>query len=205
MLWRDFAPFVTPFVIGCPMPVLVHHARLVSIDWCRKTLCWQRDLDAEVLSGTSHEFDMQPLSVQSSIVKVLAVAVNGRERDLLTARDGQKFVRSQHPGDFCFTPDNLTLHVYPLEPEGTEVVVTAALAPALNGSSGLEDEIALQHADDIAKGIVASIMRVPGQDFSNPAQAAIEQGMYEARRTTIAAKVGRGLSAAKTRTQPGYL
>lgn len=205
MLWRDFAPYVVPFVIGAPMPVLEHHARLIAIDWCQKTGCWTRDLDAEIADGLTHTIDIVAPSSQIAVVRPIAVSVAGKERDLVTPRDGQRFVRSQHPGDFCFTPDNRVLHVYPLEQAGTEVVVTAMLKPALDRSSGLDDEIATQYANDIAWGIIASIQRLPKQDFSDPASARDHQTMYEDRRSTIAAKIARGIAAAKTRSQPGYL
>lgn len=204
MLWRDFAPYVMPYVIGAPMPVIEHHARLIAIDWCRRTGCWTRDLDPETTDGVNHTVDIVAPSSQIAVVRPIAVSVAGRERDLVTSRDGQRFVRSQHPGDFCFTPDNLLLHVYPLEPAGTEVVMTAILMPALDRSSGLDDEIATQYADDIAKGIIASIQRLPKQEFTDPASARDHQTMYEDRRGTIAAKIARGIAAAKTRSQPGY-
>lgn len=199
MLWREFAPYVMPHVIGCPIPVMEHHARLTAIDWCRKTLILQRELDPVVATGLTHDILITPPALLT-VVKVLAVAVDGREFDLVEPRVGQKFERSQHPGDFAFTRDNAVLRVFPMPAEDIEVEITAALMPSLNTSTGLDDDVALEHADDIAKGIVAAIQMLPKQDFSDPAMAQINQAKYEDRRSTIAAKVMRGMSAAKTRT-----
>lgn len=199
MLWRDFGPFVTPFVIGCPVPVLEHHARMTAIDWCRNTLCLQRDLDPVLTNGTANAVNIvAPASL--AVVRVLAVAVGGIERDLVTPRDGQRFARTNHPGDYCFTPANATLQVYPLEPAGKEVIITAALMPTLLGASTeLDDEVANEYVNDIALGVIAAIKRLPQEGLNDPAGASDHQTRYESRRSTVAAKIARGLAAAKTR------
>lgn len=199
MQWREFGPFVTPFVIGCPVPVLEHHARMTAIDWCRNTLCLQRDLDPVLTNGTSNAINIvAPEGL--AVVRVLAVAVEDIERELVTPRDGQRFARSNHPGDFCFTPANATLQVYPLEPAGKEVLITAALMPTLLGTSnGLDDEVANEYVSDIALGVIASIKRLPQEGLNDPSGATDHQTRYENRRSTIAAKIARGLAAAKTR------
>ena len=167
MLWRDFAPYVLPHVIGCAMPTLEQHARQVSIDWCRGTLCHQIDLDPELASGTRNAIDLASPSVQLTVVKLMSVAVDGKDRALVAPRVGQQFVRSNHPGDFCFTTDNRTLMVYPLAPAGVEVVATVAMMPSLNANI-LDDIVGADYAMDIAEGIIASLQRLPNQEFSNP-------------------------------------
>lgn len=198
MLWRDFQPYVMPYVIGCPLPVLEHHARLTAIDWCRKTLCLQRTLDPETTSGVSNEIDIvAPSGLQ--VVRPLDVSVDGRERKLATGLEGIRLAREQSQYEFCYTTDNATLFVHPLEEAGKPVVITAALMPALGTSTGLDDDISLEHADDIAKGIAAAIMNIPAQAFTNHPLAIGMRADYEARRATIAAKYSRGIAAAKLR------
>lgn len=202
MQWRDFAPFVMPYVVGCPMPTLEHHAMLTSNDWFRRTLCLKMDLDPEFSTGASNAIDIVPPSRQLAVVRVLSVQVGDCERELLTMRDGQRFVRSQHPGAFCFAIDSRTLMVYPLEPAGVPVIVTAALAPAVALAEGVDDDIATEHMGDIAQGIIASIKMLPGQGFSDSQGAIAHRALYEDRIRTIAAKVARGESAAKLRSAP---
>lgn len=199
MLWRDFAPYVLPYVVGCPMPTLEHHARLTAIDWCRKTLCLTRDLAAVLTDGTTTAVPITP-PTGMQVIRPTAVAVDGIERELVTPRDGQVFTRGNSQYDYCFTDDNATLQVYPLEAAGIEVVITAALMPSMGTSPGLDDDVALEHADDIAKGIVAAIAMLPKQDFTDPSLAAVNQAAYENRRAIIAAKYSRGLASAKLRT-----
>lgn len=196
MLWRDFSPYVMPYVIGCPQPVMEHHARLTAIDWCRKTLCMTRQLDPELTSGNGHEIDIAPPS-GLQVIRVMDVAVDGREHALATALEGQRLARADAQHEFCYTPDNATLFVYPLQAAGKPVVITAALMPALGTSTGLDDDIALEHADDIAKGIAAAILKLPRQDFTDLNLAMAMTAEYERRRATIAAKYSRGIAAAK--------
>lgn len=204
MLWRDFQPYVMPYVIGCPLPVLEHHARLTAIDWCRKTLCLQRTLDAESSTGTTHEIDIAP-PAGMQVVRPMDVSVDGREFNLSTGLAGIRLARENSQHEFCYTTDNRTLLVYPLQAAGTPVVITAALMPALGTSTGLDDDIALEHADDIAKGIAASIMNLPRQDFTNPPLAMTMRAEYEQRRAIVAAKYSRGIAAAKLRTPTPFL
>lgn len=203
MLWRDFEPYVLPYVIGCPMPVLEHHARLTAIDWCRKTLCMTRELDPELSSGESNEIDIAP-PTGMQIVRPVDVAVGGREFNLTDPLYGKRLARNLGQHEFCFTADNVTLFVYPLQAADVEVVITAALMPALGTSTGFDDDIALEHADDIAKGISAAILKIPNQEFSNSALAMEMDASYKARRTTIAAKYSRGIAAGKTRSKPQF-
>jgi hypothetical protein len=199
MLWRDFEPYVMPYVIGCPLPVMEHHARLTAIDWCRKTLCLQRTLDPELANGTTHEIDIAP-PTGMQIVRPMDVAVDGRERHLATGLEGIRLARSSTQHEFAYTTDNQTLLVYPLEAAGAQVVITAALMPALGTSTGLDDDIALEHADDIAKGIAAAVMGIPKQAFTDHGLAALKKTEYEQRRAIVAAKYSRGIAAAKLRT-----
>lgn len=202
MLWRDFEPYVMPFVPGCPLPVMEHHARLVAQDFCRRTLCFTRTLDPVSSIGTA-QVEMDPLP-QTQIVKIKAVAVDGLTVQLVDRARGAELARADNTGDFCFTADNLILELHPPRPAGASVVIDAALAPTLTATM-LEREIAAQYAQDMAHGIVASIMRLPQQVFSDPANAMVQDSLYQARRATVAAKMARGQAGAKLRSHVTYL
>ena len=202
MLWRDFEPYVLPYVIGCPLPTLEHHARLVAQDWCRKTLCHTRSLEPVRTDGaTLLEMEAFP---QTQIVKVKAVGVDGKAHPLVDPAYGMELVRSEYGGDFVFTQDNLNLHLYPAQKAGLDVVVDAALAPTLK-STALDADIAAQYAQDITPGIIASLLRIPMQAWSDISASAVHEQMYRSRMSTIAAKIARGQVAAKMRSHTTYL
>lgn len=196
MLWRDFEPYVMPFVSGCPLPVLEHHARLVAREFCKKTLCFTRTLEPVLSMGAWIEME-PPLHTQ--IVKVKAAAVDGREIALKSPAQGLALHRAGNTGDFAFTEDNVALWIYPAT-MNKPVVVDAALAPTLT-APGLDDLIAGEYAQDMAHGIIAAIQRIPKQDFTDMAASAVSEQLYRARITTIAAKIARGQVGAK---MPAY-
>lgn len=202
MQWLDFQPYVMPYVVGCPLPTLEHHARLVAQEWCKKTLCFTRTLDPVLTDGTPL-VEMYPLT-ETQIVKVKSVALAGKDHTLVDPARGLDFVRSAHPGSFVFTQDNLSLELYPVQVSGVEVVVTAALAPTLRATS-LDRDVAAQYAQDMAPGIIASLMRLPKQDFSDLNGSAIHEQMYRGRMSTVAAKIARGQVGAKMRSHTTYL
>jgi len=202
MNWSEFSPYVMPYVIGCSDPLLEQHARMVTIEFCRRTMCYQRTLDEVPTDGTPIvELDL-PNGTQ--IVKIKGVKADGREWTLVDPIRGMEFVRSESPLDFCFTQDNKTLMLYPEQPTGVPVEVTAALMPTLNASS-LDGDVASQFMYDIAPGIIASLKRIPGQPFSNMNESMVHQAQFEGRVRTITAKISRGQSAAKMRSHVTFL
>lgn len=194
---REFSPYVLPFVIGCPMPVMIQHVRLAAIDFCRKTQCFKRDLVPKATDGTVILVMEPPAETQIRQVKAVTVGDRG-DWPILGAPQGENFVRTKHPADFCFTPDNRNLHIYALQPSGTLVTVSAALAPTLLATD-LEDALFNEYAQDIAEGAIASIKSVPGQGFTDLVGGPMHRANFQNRINVTSAKVGRGLADSKMR------
>lgn len=202
MIWSDFGPYVLPYVIGCPDPLMNQHARTVTIEFCRRTLCYQRLLDDATANGTPI-VDLD-VPAETQIVKIKGVEVDGREWPLVDPIRGMEYVRSDSPRDYCFTQDNKTLMVYPKQARGTVVRVVAALMPTLTATT-FDDDVASQFLHDIVPGVIASIKRVPGQPFSDINESAVHQAQFESRIRTITAKIGRGHAAGKMRSHIGFI
>lgn len=202
MKWLDVSPYVLPYVIGCPDPTLEMHARLAGIEFFRRTLSWREVLDSIPAEGS--EFVELEAPMQTQIIKVKSVSVNGRDFPLVETTHGSELSRTETGREFAFTRDNRTLVIYPIQAIGTPVVVEAALAPSIT-SSTLPDALAQHHMQDIAHGAIASLKLIPGQVFTDPAGAQEQQALFERRITTIAAKHSRGVMAAKMRSFPKFL
>lgn len=198
MQWSDFGPYVHPYVIGCPEPVLHHHARLAAIEFCRKTLCWTKRLEMITTDGFA-EVEIEP-DLQAMIVKTRQVLVGGRIWPLVTAEDGIAMAARDTLEEFCFTENGQTLFIHPIQKAGTTVQVRAAMAPTLTAKA-LNVELD-EYAQDIACGIVASIMRLP--ILANNDHA-MHESMFRERIRTVAAKVGRGLLSARTGGAPRFV
>lgn len=202
MQWSEFQPYVLPYVIGCPDPVLEHHARLSSIEFCRRTLCLTQALATVVADGTSHEFAL-PAGTGLQIIKVKSLTVDGLTWQLVPTIQGQELVASGSMQDFAFVTADGDLSVYPLQPAGVEIVVTAAVAPTMTAVSCPDGLIS--YLQDIAHGVSASVMMIPAQVFTNPAHSQQEYAVFNTRIATVAAKVARGMSSAKMRTRSTFL
>lgn len=201
MNWADFSPYILPYVVGCPDPVLTHHIRLAAIDFFRRTCAWQETLEPDTTFGV--EFDMMPDQCQQ-VIKIRSVSVDGRTWPLVSAQHGLELVRSQSPQDFAFTQDNRTIFIYPQCDVDRPVQVDVVLAPTLK-ATGLPDTVAYQHASDIAFGAIASIQRIPGQPFTDLNSSTIKQMEYNTRTATVAAKTSRGLMTGRMRARTSYL
>lgn len=202
MLWSEFSPYVLPYVIGAPDPLITHHVRLAAIDFCRRTSCHQVTLDPVATDGTV----MLEIEVDAGlqIIKIKAVAVSGRDHPMTDSVGGLKLARAGSPQDFCFTQDNQILQIYPAQSSGAQVAIDAIVAPALK-ATGLDDIVASNYMQDIAMGAVASIQRVPGQVFTSLDSSTMMQIQYQSRVSATAAKIARGLLGAKMRSHTTYM
>ena len=202
MLWSEFSPYVLPYVLGAPDPLLIQHVRLAAIDFCRRTSCYQATLDPLYSSGTVLVEIEADTGLQ--LIKVKAVAVDGKDHPLVDASGGLRMARSDSPQDFCFTQDNQILQVYPAPARGVSVVIDAILAPTLKAAS-LNDVVAVTYMQDIAWGAIASLQRVPGQPYTDLNSSAMMQAQYQSRVSATAAKVARGLMGSKMRSHTTFL
>lgn len=203
MQWSDFAPYVLPYVVGCPEPVLIHNARLTAIEWARKTQCWTALLEPVQANGLDTLIELE-IDKHTRINRVLAVTVGGLTWPILEPDEGHQRLTRQGASDpFAFVDaDDDTMHVSPVQDRGARVQVRASLMPSLDAPA-LPQALA-GYAQDMAHGMVEKIMLLPEQTFSNPAHAALHGQRFRDRVQTIAAKVSRGRAAAHLRRRPGF-
>jgi hypothetical protein len=82
MKWEDFGPFVLPYVVGCPLPTMVHHVRLAAIEFCKRTKCWARNLEP-VTAFDPHVVEIEPDSTNARILAIEWVTVDGAKVPVL--------------------------------------------------------------------------------------------------------------------------
>ena len=203
MQWSEFNPYVAPYVIGCPDPLIEQHARLAAIEFCRRTSCWQRTLDPVTTDGVSNLVGLEE-DANTQIIKIKAVSVDSRDHPVTDSSNGLKLVRSGSTQNYCFTQDNKTLHVSPLQVSGIAVQVDAVLAPSRTAVT-LDDVIGADYLHDIALGAIASLMRTPKQSWTDYSAASLYSTQFTSRIATVAAKVARGFMAQKMRSHTSYL
>ncbi len=195
MNWAEFEPYVMPHVIGCPAPVLVHHAKIKTMEFCRRTLVWQKWLET-VKTSKGIPFVELELDSGQQIIKIKQVHIDAKLTELLHPEQGRALALEKvesTPGVFLESAN--MLYVLPTPEAAVDVRVYACLTSTMTSSS-FNDELA-EHLSDIANGVIASIQMLPGQAFSNPNLGVVNASMFESRVKTIAAKVSRGLSAVR--------
>jgi len=190
MLWSDIFPYVMPYLPGCPQPTAEIHIKLAAIEFCRRTLCWQKTLDPVISNGIDNLVDLET-DPSTQIVKIKSVSVGGSDWSLTDSSVGLALIRSGSQESFCFTQDNLTLQVQPVQVAGVEIVVDVALAPSITANS-IPNEISNAYVQDIAKGAVDSLTRLPNTEWSDVAVSQMYQQMFNNRIATVSSKVGRG-------------
>lgn len=200
MLLSDFGPYITPHVIDCPIPTISHNVRLAAIEFCRKTLCWTRQLElVQIYGGTPVELEPD---TDTQIIKIKSVMVDGRDWPMVTAEDGERITAQGVNQDYCYTDDGITLNVFPVQANGTTVVVRAALAPTL-GATSFNSSLD-EFAEDIANGAIARIKRIANQDFTDLAGSQLHDSLFKNRINTVAAKTSRGIANAFIRGRVRY-
>ena len=201
MKWEDFGPFVLPYVVGCPLPTMVHHVRLAAIEFCKRTKCWARNLEP-VTAFDPHVVEIEPDSTNARILAIEGVAVDGVDWPVLSADTG--VAKSLQPSSekFSFSEDLASLCIYPAMTNGAQVVVRVAMVPKLTAS---ELPVALEeYAQHIANGAIASIMRIPGQPFAGP--SGDFETLFRAEIRTESARLARGqMASGDTRQVPSFL
>lgn len=202
MQWSEFQPYVLPYVIGCPDPVLEHHARLASIEFCRRTGCLTQVLAPIATDGVSHAVALNP-GAGLQVLKLKSVTVDAQPWTLATTEHGHELADAQRLDDFAFASGDAELQVHPLQAAGLDVVARVVLAPTMTAATCPDD--LLPYLQDIAHGATASLMLIPAQTFTNPAHAQQEQAAFNARVATLAAKMARGNSSAKMRSRATFL
>lgn len=197
MLWDDFGPYVLPYVIGCPQPIMVMHSKLAAIKFCTETKCWVRRLDSFQATGTKHILEIDATSERARILDFDTVEVGGIVWPVVEVDEGIKRAQANDAKPFCFSEDLSAIRVHPLQAFGTEVIVRATLVPLMNASflAPALDE----YAEAISYGAVASIMRVLQNSESRTFDA-----LFRERIRDESSRLARGRIAVTPRALPSF-
>lgn len=199
MKWADFGPYVLPYVIGCPYPTLELQVKLAAIEFCEKTKCWVKPLEPAQTYG-QHLLEVDASYERARIVDIQRVQVGGVAWPIVDPADGIWRAQADDGRAFCF-PATSGVMIYPLQPNGTSVVVTASLVPTLDATS--LDASMYEHIEAIANGAIAKIMRIPGQPFTG--DAGTFEAMFREGIRSESSRLARGNIAAAQRATPSFL
>jgi hypothetical protein len=171
-----FFPRILPYLPGCSEPLAAQVLVNAAIEFCDASLVLRQNLDTFKTFKGQIQYDLDPPSAQHDISRVMGVTLDYKE---LTAGMAE-VIRGDLPtavakprGFYTDRTDSvLTLMLSPPPDGAYDVVVNVALAPARTATQ-LDDDLYNTWINPIVSSAIAQAMQIPGQPFSNPAQAQV--------------------------------
>lgn len=169
-----FFPRILPYLPGCPEPLAAQVLINAAIEFCEASLTLRQNLDPFTTSIGQVQYDLDPPSTQHDISRVMGVTLDGKEltAGLAEAIRGDLPTALAKPRGFYTdrTDSTFTLMLSPPPDKVYDVVVNVTLRPS-RAATQLDDDLYNIWIDPIVSGAIARAMQIPGQPFTNPAQA----------------------------------
>jgi hypothetical protein len=200
----DFLPFVAPSITACPRDTLLHHIQLAAIEFCAKSLVWTEDLPELLADGYSNEYVLA-LDDQVEVGKLLAVTLRDsstarpEEAEIVTPADGQLALLRGSLRVVAWTDERRRVQLSPAPRLDARIAVRVVLKPALTSFS-FPDTVFAHHAEDIAQGAIARLLRMPKCDWTDVLLAGDYEARFRDKWSAAAAMASRGF--ARTRRAP---
>jgi|688.fasta_scaffold162121_3 hypothetical protein len=171
-----FFPRILPYLPGCPEPLAAQVLIDAAIEFCDSSLVLRQNLDTFNTVVGRVQYDLDAPSAQHDISRVLGVTLDDKElvAGMAEAIRGDMPTAPAKPRGFYTdrTDSVFTLMLSPPPDEVYSVLVNVALSPARTATQ-LDDDLYNTWINPIVSSAIAQAMQIPGQPFSNPAQAQI--------------------------------
>ena len=192
--------FVLPYVNGCPPQTVIFHLRQAAIEFMRKTLAWQMQLDP-VQSVVGQGVYAIPLPDDSRVVKILRYKLGTRyESSLLTPSQGRGYRDDDRGIEGIWSDDLTNFNVTPLPLKVEPMTLTVALRPDERALE-IPENIYEQYIQCIAYGAISTISDIPRQSFTDAGVAAAKGSQFRDEIASVAARVSKGSSSASGRVR----
>ena len=167
---------ILPYLPGCSEPLAAQVLVNAAIEFCDTSLVLRQNLDTFKTFKGQIQYDLDPPSTQHTISRVMGVTLDYKEltAGMAEAIRGDLPTAVAKPRGFYTdrTDSVLTLMLSPPPDGAYDVVVNVALAPARTATQ-LDDDLYNTWINPIVSSAIAQAMQIPGQPFSNPAQAQV--------------------------------
>jgi hypothetical protein len=204
----DFAPYILPYVPGCPNPLAEQHVRDVCIDFCMRSLIVQLALDPiDAIQGQIENDLDTPNGTLTHLI--LEAWYEGRPMGQFKSSDTSSQAEAFNllfagadvdggvPKSVQLTPTNTFL--FDVAPAATSLAaVTMKVATKPNRTTTTVDDLLFNdYADAIGQGVVSRLMRIPGQTFTGK-DWTIYEGNYLSTRTGARIRADKSFGRAPT-------
>ena len=185
-----FFPRILPYLPGGPEPLVAQVLIDAAIEFCDSSLVLRQNLDTFNTVVGRVQYDLDAPSAQHDINRVMGVTLDGKElvAGMSEALRGDMPTAPAKPRGFYTdrTDSVFTLMLSPPPDKVYSVLVNVALSPARTATQ-LDDDLYNTWINPIVSSAIARAMQIPGQPFSNPAQAQIL--LNSAARQTVTSRI----------------
>ena len=210
-----FLPFILPHAIGCPEPVAAFNARLAVIEFCERTKCW-REISSQEITENKSAIVAPP---EATIHRIEEASINGRAltpTQFTAATDdfseqsqtgAGRYITQTAPNEvavYPFEAGTLRVSLF-LKPRGDSEFGTDAENPLLDRFNIAPAFILSQHAEMIANGALARILKVKDAAYFDPAMAAHFQNEFNKDCDSQFAQQISGQQRAPVRVKPMWM
>lgn len=212
----DFLPMVLPYAVGCPASVAEANLRLAAIEYCERTRCWRSVLtqtfaaQGEAITvapayAAIHEIETAFFGTENIPLKPTQFSsVDPEDIDAADGALGQPEYITQVSSDTItvipFQTGDIRLTLFLKPRSGTEYG-TNPLAPLQDAYNVVPDFLFVQHAETIACGALARILKLPKQEFTDPKFSAYYEAKFDDRTDAKFSSNIRGQHRAPRRTR----
>jgi hypothetical protein len=196
----EFLPHLLPLVPGCPQPLAETTLRGVLLDFCSFAPVVQELLEPiDVVAGQA-EYDID-LLYGVNVTQVLEAYYLNAPVAVIRREDDQRA-----PGSAPYALRQAAGNTFTLLPTpGTDAAAALVLRVATRPShlAGSVDDLLLHdYGYELGCGAAARLQLIPGQPFSDPQLAVINQGIYTAARTNARIRADASFGRSSNRVQP---
>ena len=172
----NFLPYLIPWVGGCPTPLAHQSLVRAARTFCEETNVVTRMVEpiSLVPGEATYDIDLEP---DLDAIRVLGAWIGTSALALPSSR-GSQFANIPQPGvtgspvfATSTQPNTVTLYPKPDNAAYEKLSVRVATRPKLSARS-LDDSLFNRWVDGVVSGAIGIIAAMPGQPFSDPAQAA---------------------------------
>lgn len=178
-LLDDFMPHILPWVPNCPTPMAEQALLVVARDFCARTMITQQWFTLPSTSGVN-EYDID-LPQQQDLDRILYAAYRDLPLRLAPLNDVTRpsALRTDVPDvgvvsgtpltAFIPLPGQATFQVFPVPNETLADAFTLRVSYVpRRDATALEDILYDDWLDGLTAGVIAYLLKMPGQPFSNP-------------------------------------
>lgn len=202
MIFDDMLADVLVDAESCPTFLAITHLRKAARRFCEGTHLWTVTLaDISTVAGTG-AYALQ-VPAQSSPVRLARVNVGDeRDVDILELEDAKAEVDRGRQSSFAWLEAG-QLHIGPTPARAVPVSVQLSLKPTAT-AEGLPDWIVEDHLETLVEGAKASLLALPGKDWTNPGAAATSEAVFSSALNGAAINKTKGRARTRGRRSTFY-